>query len=417
MGISLNSREKMMVIALVSILYLFIAAKFVVLPAIPQYEEVKSEIASLESQKAGLDSELKNIEAKRIDLKNKTINDQRVEEYLMSNAGIPESIEFIEKISTMVGKQLENVSINRPAEKTASVTAAPVPSPSANETDKAKAEQTEKDQKQAPAAPAPTKYYEFSIGFKTVLTYDETVDLVKYCEGGTKKVKISMLDMTPAKDEGQSEQKFDVRMNLCFYSLNMGAADKVYEYSRLKFHKHVDGDSLPLINLKEDADGNVMIPEIANSEAVKQTQQDGSFNTAYSDINIKEMGFLVGSENFELYSNYNKNQRIRIKTKERISVNIDLNTSGYRIDAVENGGTIQSLSGILPERDTIVVYVDVSFPSVSENDKLGIDIKFTNNSGKKVAVRLKDSGSKVKLMDRNGTLIYNKNQKENLDII
>lgn len=446
-------RREFNILAILAVaLYAFIYVKFVYLPALPAIDAKKTEIAGLQKQKDSLDSDMANLELKKTDYSAKSLNNERAGEYLMETAGVADGLEYIEKISKMMGKEISSVNVNAPVE----ISIAPVKAPGAENA--AAASDT--------ASGAASKYYEFKVDFQAALTYNEAMELVKYCEGGTRKVRISDFKLsaapktattqptqpaqvqapvnqskpvaaqpgqaqtpavqTPAVSQAQrndfimadGSDKYSISMSVCFYSLNKGNLDTMYDYSRSRFQKFQGTGKVPFIQQKTDGSGNVVLPDIASSDTGSGAgiNSSGALTLASADLVIKETGYLVGGDNFEMYANADVNDRVWIKTKDYINILLNLNSDNYSVDALRSGSEAQSLGGRLPLRD-FTVYVDLNVPYAEENENIGMSIRISNASGRNVNVALAQRTGKVKLLDRNGNEIYMKSDSEKVYIV
>jgi hypothetical protein len=444
--VSLMKRREISILGILGVvLYAFIYVKFVYLPALPVIEEKNVKIAGLQKQKDSLDSDMANLEAKKADYGSKLLNNERMGEYLMETASVADGLEYVEKISGIIEKEISSINVNAPKEINL---AGPQPAG----TDGA-------------AAATPLKYYELKIDFQATLNYNEAMELVKYCEGGTRKVRISNFRLSaapntvqtppvqqpaptdragqtppatqppaaqapvpqaPAAPPAQSNafimasgtDKYAISMSVCFYSLNKGNLDTLYDYSRSRFQKFRNAEGVPFIQQKTDSGGNVVLPDIASSDTGSGGGADGGtgLTLATADLVIKEAGYLVGGENFEMFANADVNKRVRIKTKEHINISLSLNGDNYTVDAMRNGGAAQTLSGRLSSK-AFSIYVDSEVPYAKENENIGMSIRISNSSGRSVNVAMAQRTGRVKLLDRNGGEIYVKSDSEKVYVV
>ena len=133
------------------------------------------------------------------------------------------------------------------------------------------------------------------------MTYGEAVNLVNYLEGGSRKVKISSFDLKPRVASGNADagylndpdKEVEVSMAVNLYSLSLGNANKLYEYSRTRFNRFHDGDGVFFVpTALTIGDGNAVADAggLPSGNAV-------AFN---KDIEIKQQSILVGGQNFLL---------------------------------------------------------------------------------------------------------------------
>lgn len=454
------------------LLYAFIYVKFVYLPTLPVIEEKNVNLAQLQRQKDSLDSDMANLEAKKADYSSKSLNNERMGEYLMETAGVADGLEYVEKISGIIEKEISSINVNAPKE----IALARPQQPAGTEAPAAAGS--------AAATPAPaSKYYELKIDFQATLNYNEAMELVKYCEGGTRKVRISNFKLsaapntvqtppvqqqTPPAQAGQTPpaqqqtppaqkptqptqaaqtppvqnqppatqtpaappaqpnafvmasgtDKYAISMSVCFYSLNKGNLDTLYDYSRSRFQKFKSADGVPFIQQKTDSGGNAVLPDIASSDTGSGGGMDdsGGLTLASADLVIKEAGYLVGGENFEMFANADVNQRVRMKTKEPINIFLSLNGDDYTVDAMRSGGAAQSLGGRLSSK-AFTIYVDSEVPYAKENENLEMSLRISNSSGRNVNIAMAQRTGRVKLLDRNGAEIYVKSDSEKVYVV
>ncbi len=277
MKFSLKKRELILIAVLFAIVYAFVAYYFVYTPYWPKVQQDSSDIAELKEQKDKLDSDLANLPNTKLTIKSKNAANERYEEYLMNNTSITDGVDCIEKIAGLMGKEIKDISINKPEEKKLSTLPQTSPEPNTSGYGNNNKNTTPTPQpSSAPTATGGTKgYYAIKIDFKTDLTFNEANELVKFCEGGSRKMTVDKFQLEPVQKDKQAsqkvpvpppqqqeEEKYQVSMSISIYSLNLGNANKLYEYSRNRFNKYNDGNGKPYMKAPTIKNTN---PDIASA--------------------------------------------------------------------------------------------------------------------------------------------------------
>ena len=385
----LSKKEKTLLIVLGVIVYIFVFAKFVLMPSLPKIKDTQKRMAEAKAQLSALEKDYNNIdEYKKMVEENKVV-DERLGEYLMNSAGLSDSIEFIEDLALLIGTSLKSVSLGSPQQLMEGETA----------------------------------YYAFPVSFKTVLSEDALNELIKFCEGGSRKVTIRQLTINPADEKnaaeygiaGLNKQLFDINIGLTFYSMNKDAADSFLKYARAAFEKFKDMDGNPVFieDSKDIADNTPSQTAPAKSAAVKDTGNTSTeINLMNADFKIFHTGYLYGGYNFETYTAFNRNNRVRSTISVPVDVSLILGSTQYTIECVDGDGHMNSITGSLPDRD-FTLYVQSNIKNdVKEDENLWLNIKIRNDSGKTIVARIEQTGDRVKLTDRNGNKISVKSEKE-----
>jgi len=388
---SKKTRDIFILIFLFLVLYGVIYYNFVLVDAIDDVKRIQSKIESAEKEKKDLEEDLKNIEVLKRNLEMKNIQNERLEEYLMSAANLTDNIEYVDKLARLFESGFEKVKIDKPKEL--------------------KSLQTK------------TPYYEFGIQLTTSMTYNEILGLIDYVEGGSRKVKVSVFDMKP-KDEKEinpaqpniNEPVYDLNLTINMYSLSLSDIDKVYEYSRKRFNRFEEGDGVNFVPLI-DAPGTVSTSVSVDTKDNNATKkEDFLYNSRKADIDIRLGSFLIAGQNFVI-KGVGNDFPINFRQKDRASVKITFSGNNYHVSVNGGVGSGYNLSGNI-DKDVISMFVGADFPTnIKENKSLGADIQIINNSGKRVDINLYDTVKRVRITDRNGNLIIKSSDLEKVYII
>jgi|LSQX01.3.fsa_nt_gb hypothetical protein len=380
-----GKREIYLLVVLFLIAYGFFFYKVIWGNAYPKIEEVQNNIEVENKKKQALESDLKNIEELKKSLESKNVQDERLAEYLMTEANVADNIEYVDKLARLFYGKIGDASVSRPVDK--------------------KTEQSK------------TSFYEFKIDFKALMTYGEAVNLVNYLEGGSRKVKISSFDLKPRVASGNADagylndpdKEVEVSMAVNLYSLSLGNANKLYEYSRTRFNRFHDGDGVFFVpTALTIGDGNA----VADAGGLPS----GNVVAFNKDIEIKLESFLVGGQNFLVYCK-ESNKHISFKTRIRPKVTLVFNGNTCSVDIVGNSGEQKNLdSSITKEKVDISIITNFTL-NASENKDLGLDVYIQNNSGKNINILLNDSIRRARILDRNGNSIYRTNSTEKVTIL
>lgn len=397
---SKGKRDALILTIIGLILYSLAYYNFVLVDALAQFNDVQSKIDVAEKTVAQLEDDFKNLATFERNLEIKNVQNERLEEYLMSEANLSDNIEYIDKLAKLFNNSFSTIKVGIPAAQVSKTTS--------------------------------TTYYQFAIDVDAGMTYSDAMSLVDYVEGGSRKVKISLFNLTPVAvgntavqnsqvppqtQTGPTTAKYAVKMQINLYALNLANIDKVYEYSRKRFNKFDDGDG----------DGVIFVPNsttISSTSGVNPGVNTGSASTSKVkqtiaeglDIDIDLGSFLLSGQNF-IIKGIGNQYPIKIKQKERASVKITFSDSGYHVNVIDVAGDAYNLSG-KTKNDTIKMNVAVYFPlEIRENQKLGADIQIINNSQKRVDLNLEDKVKRVKITDRNGNVIRSRSETEKVYII
>lgn len=415
----IGNREKILLAMLGVILYGFIFYKVILVNVLPEVRDRKQEISSALDQKALLDKQLKALPNTKAELKTKTVSNEHMLEYLGDGENLIDGIDYIEKLAVLIGKQLSGITVNSPLS----------------------VETTGKD-----------KYYELNISFNTILTYEEIRNLIDYIEGGTNKARVVSFKMSPTAKQVKAEAsgKFDAAISLSLYSLSNENADKLYEYSRHKFSKFLEGSETAALaanaNSKTET-GNNKTGSTVNKAAPSKTMSDdvdiainepntgnkvgGSNEDAGtvkditrcssvmdSDIAIFEKSFFYPGDNLQVHGIRRPSELMSITTKSMKDVNVNFANDGYTISIKNDSNEVNSISGALLKNDYVRLYVQADFDTnVKENSDLGLNMAISNNSAKKVYITLSDRPGRVKITDRIGNPIVGSNKGEKVYIV
>jgi Tfp pilus assembly protein PilO len=385
----LSKKEKTLLIVFAVLVYAFVFAKFVLMPSLPKIKDTQKRIEEAKSQLNALENDYKNIDKYKKRVEENKVVDERLGEYLMNSAGLSDSIEFIENLALLIGTSLKSVSLGNPQQLMEGETA----------------------------------YYAFPISFNTVLSEDGLNELIRFCEGGSRKVTVRQLTINPTNDKsaaeygivGLNEQIFNINIGLTFYSMNKDAADSFLKYTRAAFERFKDEDGNPVFieDSKDIADNTPSQTATVSNTEVKDTGNTSNEITLMNaDFKIFHTGYLYGGYNFETYTAFNRNNRVRSTISVPMDVSLTLGSTQYTIECVDGDGHMDSITGSLPDRD-FTLYVQSNIKNdVKEDENLWLNLRIRNDSGKIIVAKIEQTGDRVKLTDRDGNEIGGKSEKE-----
>jgi hypothetical protein len=428
-------------------IYAFIFVKFIWGGAIPRIETVKASIENVKSEKAKLDEDKENIEKFKNSLSIKTVQNDRIDEYLMSDASSADSIDYLDKLTKLFEKTLRSIRFENPVKKEVLI----------EEGQKPKAVSTSGDNddntnisvsNSTSQKNASNTYYEFRFSFTADMTYDEVMDLVSFIEGGSRKVKISKFNIVPSAEKtaiispsqnnsssnnagGQGNDNnsegnesiagvFTVEMEINLYSKDMGSINSIYNYTKNNSNRFItsDGDVIvPVINIdsnKTTPDGVVSYSDGGN----KSSGVTGTKERKARDIEMRLDSFFAAGPNFSVYGwgGYSNNI-VRFKTKDVTKVEIDFKKETYDAKVTRYDNEVKKLHGSFSSEEPHIVIVS-NFPmNIDENKNLGIDLRISNQSGRTINISLTDKNDVVRITDRNGVVIRGYSQSENVKIL
>ena len=369
---TLNKKEKIMILVLIGLVYAFAFVKLVIIDSLPKIKTTQTRLSDVKAQKEALDAEYLNINAYKTEAKAKEVVEERLGDYLMENADISDSILFVESLAVLLNTELQSISVGAPQQLSS----------------------------------GGMQYYGFPVSFSAQFSYGGFQEIIRYCEGGAKKVCITNFSLTPAQG---GNDRYVVNLSLVFYSINRESADKLYEFSRSRFKEFTDREGAPIF-VEDDTK-----PQ-ENSPVKVSSQNSGSISIDNADFFILHRGYLYGGENFQAYSSFNVSQRSRITTKEKVDVILTLEGTEYTIESMDSQGKKETLRGTIPERALTLYIMSDLDPKVKENEKLQVNITIKNDSSQGIRVKIDETGGRMKLMDRDGTEIKAKSDKEKVYI-
>jgi hypothetical protein len=427
---SIGKREVTLLIILGLLLYGFLFYSLILQSFIPDFKDANQKLTEAQQKEKALKEDLKNIDQLRLQYNSKSVQNERMEGYLLSSADITDCIEYMDKLAKMVGKQFRDVKLVEPQEKNVGPkTVTKVENDSDEDVGSANNTETSDTSVVSPKpAEKSAKYYELAMSFKASLSYDEVSSLINYIEGGSRRIRVSKFKMEAPKatDTGTAAKaktaadatQYDIDMELNIYSEKVGNLDKLYDYGRHRFNNYIKGNGLQFEGMPE------IVTASASSAGASAGAPSGASKTAYipldisskADIILIESGYLTTGDNLRIYG-INKTQDVLgAKTNKRADVYLVLSGASYTITAPNNLGKTSSITGRLPDGD-LDVDMTVSIPNIKENEKISLNFKVVNNTTKKINVKLSDSGSRAKILDRSGAQIRSVSKKENLSIL
>jgi hypothetical protein len=435
---TLGKKEVKLLIVLGLVVYAFLFYMIFVNNYIPEINEVNAKLSEAQAKEKALKDDLANIEQKKSDLNSKDIIGERMGNYLLEKGDVTDCIEYMEKLDRLIGKKLKDASISAPKEITLTGTTSNNNSSSNSSDENLMANS---DTNQTSSGSVNSKYYEMSIDFKADLAYNEIWELLNYIEGASRKVHVTRFSLRPNKEAagsggvqnsaakptpvptpvpGQQNgtvpigPKYQVDMTINIYAQDLSEADKVYNFNRNKFN-----------NFNESSGINFTIAQAytsPNNPIIGNTQQGSQITVAQQttsvtdvDFAIEENGFLTAGDNLVIRGINGENGVFSYKTGGRTDVSLSLDGSKYKIVINYAIGKSKTLSGRLPNRDLNMV-VGAFIPDIEVNNKIKLNVKITNNTKKKLNIKLNDSLGRVKVTDRSGNVIKGSNDKEKVSI-
>jgi hypothetical protein len=434
----IGRREILLLSSLGFVIYLFIGINFVWIDFFTGFEVVNSEYAEAKSEYDALEKETKNIEILKDDLNGVKLSSERLNQYVADNNSVIDAIVYLNKLSGLATAGLSNISISSP--EIINIGEEDTKSKSNNSGEESKSEET---------------YLKHDIQFTTTMTYEKYKELISYIEGAAKKVTISQIDIKPIsiKDKTKKEEiltnNLDIKMNLELYSLGLLESNYENTYNFNSFTES-DGGVLKIDNLDDIEDIDEIIEEaeeeekensdveeqeeIVNedeSEVIDNNSNPGITDTNEEDENVdisignsngNEIlafldGFLVAGENCRVYGFNKTKSYMSMKTKEKEFLKVNFKNQYYTMTLSDNSGGYDSISGFLPENNNIDFKIKVSFSKAEIDKNIAMEITVENDSKKKINVELDDKQGKIKMYDRNGSIIASSSEKENLFIL
>lgn len=160
----LTKKEKNLLIIFLVFLYIFVLYSFVLKPTIPKIQETKELIADAQARLDQLEEDYKNLPSFKQEIEINKTTDKWLSEYLMDGASLADSIEFVDSLAKTMDFKFTDISLGAP-----------------------KAVQDDETKQDI--------CYAFPIEFGIVCTYDELNEIIEFCEGSSKKVKVTGVEI------------------------------------------------------------------------------------------------------------------------------------------------------------------------------------------------------------------------------
>lgn len=428
-SVSIGKKELKLIAILCVVAYAFVFYKFIWQSVIPSIRTLNGEMATASEKLELMEKDNGNLEYFKTQLAAQETSNERIDEYLMNSANMVDSLEYVDKLTRLIGEDVKEINIGKPEQKYV----VNGKNPTSDEMELK--ENAEKNR----------IYYELKLDFRAFMSYSSAMELVRYIEGGTRRVKITKFfvkalsdndlkmladakaklgqekaggasgennggqnnaPQNPAAASAPLEKLFDTNMTISIYSTNLRAADRMYEYSRHKLNRFIYSNGILLTST--GGSGNLSAPDQASS----LEEEFGS-----SDIIIKERSYLAAGENLQIFGVDRENSIIRLKTSGTVDINIGMTANAYFIDTFENGKKMLSMTGSLPDKSVITMAVAAAMPVIKENENIRLSIKITNNSGRDLNITLDDLQKRVAIYDRTGNKVLSDSTSEKARII
>jgi Tfp pilus assembly protein PilO len=412
---SFKRKEIVLVSVLALLVYILVFYKFIWVAMVPEITAQKDKIVSLQNEKEQLDTDLKDLEASKEKILSIKSGSERLDGYINNEANIMDCIEYMDNLAKIVGSDITDISIAAPEKKEVNN----------------------------------SQYYELKIDFTTKQNIQNIKNMVDFIENSSKLINISRFNITTEKEDvGKigttpvteektaavtnkpdatatkkttgtdaapktnnaeiSSKPYTANVTISMYAMNIEAADKFNEYARHKFNRYQYGDLSPLELAYSDllsAKPNNVITSGTNSAS----------NTDTKDFEISFNSFLSPGDNFTVFGIDKLKERLTSKTNKYLTMSVEISKSSYTIKVSDGTGKASMLSGSIPDRD-LNMAINTNLSNIPENKKIGLNIKFVNNSGNNVNIVLKDVSRKVILTDRNAKQIKENNNSERVFI-
>jgi hypothetical protein len=364
---------------------------FVLKPTIPKIQETKELIADAQARLDQLEEDYKNLPSFKQEIEINKTTDKWLSEYLMDGASLADSIEFVDSLAKTMDFKFTDISLGAP-----------------------KAVQDDETKQDI--------CYAFPIEFGIVCTYDELNEIIEFCEGSSKKVKVTGVEIETQQDSespinnenlededvkaANANEELDIDLRIVMFSLNKDNAQGIYNYSRSKFKEYNSYDGTPIF-IKEDD----RLPEyIEDDDALEDESLDITQDTA--DFVLITRGILYAGDNFATYSRFNPTRRIQQPLSRKMNVEVNINNNTYTIITTDDRGIMSTVTGDVADRDFTFYIESIIDNNVSEDKDLYVDVKVVNDSSHTIHVKLNQKGNRLRLMDRSGNIISIKSDRE-----
>lgn len=438
---NIGKREIKLLVVLGVILYGFIFYLVFVNSYIPEINEVNSKLAEAKGIESALENDLENIEQKKSELKTKNVISERIGNYVPNSSDMYDPVAYMIKLQKLIGNKLSDVKINQPEEVVAS---------SEDDKDKPKSnvEQVKSEvdntglgnEVKAPDVVAKNvnkvpKYYSIAVDFKADLAYNEVLELLNYIEGGSRRIKVSDFTIETKKAEKEKKntdnntkptptpvnrgtggttpigQIYSVSGTLNLYTQDIEEANKLFNSSKNRYNTYDESSGLIFTISNNTVTNNNSTAAINNNSSTSSQNNE----VKPIDFSLEETGVFTAGQNFMVKGTDRSREFFMYETAGRIDVQLTINKSKYTMLINYAVGKSKTITGSVPNRD---LYADfkVDVADIKENEKISVNYKIINNSSHNLKLSVFDPGGRLKILDRSGSVIKGKSQKEKVSI-
>lgn len=369
---SIGGREKRLIMLAGILVLIFLFSKNIWIPSALEIREKHEEFNSVRVTIERMNEQIDNIEGVIARENAITLNNKRLDKYLLSSGTLIDVLTYIETIIETFEKNLQGVRVFEPEERVDSNS---------------------------------NKYYEYGISFRAEMTYPEIIELSNFIESGTKLAKVTQFRIEPSQSMEELESEvYTLNATIAFYSLEKGNLNEVYNFSRNRF-----------TNIQDSFE----MQEMFSSEPTGTSTGEGSNASNVStgiDFRISLRSALRAGDNLKVFDGYGDTVSMNVMTTERRIVELNLSERTYTATIYSSDNqTLDQMSGALPQRD-MTIRIDPQVPDLEVNENLSLDVKIINNSGRGVSVNFTEPSTRVRVLDRNNDVISRRSNEESTTI-
>lgn len=381
-----TSKQKKLMIGLLVFAYIYFFYSYNWNDAIPGISQNREALADANEELEGLEEQLANIEQTRSKLESMKVADERYKDFIDEKMDLQSAIDYMDTLIHVLGNEVSGVNISSPRSQT----------------------RTEPN------------YYETSINFSSSLKYDELMDFIEFVEGGSKAVRISALRVLPEPFSSEEREVLGLRnpsiyrddwdlnvtIGLTMYSLDQESVDTFYEVSRNKLERfgYFDGISFVIPDELLPGSGSTTIG-FGGSQEPPSTRL-----TDRRNISISMGSSLSGGGNFSVSGlRPDSGEVVRYRTREAQTIVIRVDRNLYHVEVRNGNQGVESFSGPVTGSDLNLNIREV-VPAIPENQNLAINLTIINESNYNIMVSKNRDSGRVKVYDRNGSVVVTRSQ-------
>ena len=387
---SFTPKQKKMMIGVLVLAYIYFFYSYNWNDAIPGISQNREALAEASEELEDLEEQLANIEVTRSELESMKVADERYKDFVNEKIDVQSAIDYMDTLIHVLGNSVSGVNISSPRMQTR----------------------------------VDPNYYETRMGFNSSLKYDELMDFIEFIEGGNKSVRITELRVLPEPFSSEQREALGIRnpsiyrddwdlnvtIGLTMYSLDEESSETFYEVSRNKLERFGYFDGISFIIPDE------LFPASDLTTIVGGGSQEPPSTrlTERRNILISMGSALAGTGNFSVNGlRPDSGELIRYRTRDAQNIVLRVDSNLYHVEVRDGNQGVQSFSGPVTGSDLDLHIREVA-PDIPENVNLAINLTIINESNYNIMVHQNRDSGRVRIYDRNNSLVVSRSQTDKI---